>query len=130
MKARDVQKVLAAIAETIGGSLDHMAGRFAKGADELGEEFEHLAGFSKAWTKLPDEARTLFVQQFLKSSALVLAGNVAAKAGLKLAKSSRKDISKALLVVADFVEPVAKKSLAAGKAKAKKAKKKLEKSGK
>lgn len=127
MKAKDVQKVLSTIQETVTDSLDHMADRFSKGADKLGEEFEHLADFSGAWKKLPREARALFVEQFLRSSALVVAGNVAAKAGLKLAKNSQRDVRKLLLDVADFIEPMAKKSLKAGKAKAKKAKKRVKK---
>lgn len=117
MRAADLQKVLETLTDTLTDSFDHMAHRFAEGAEKLGDEYGHLADFSAAWKKLSRSGRRLFVEQLVKSSGLVIATSVATKAGLNLADKQQKKLRAAVLAVADLAAPAIKK----GKKKAKKA---------
>ncbi len=123
MRAADLQKVLETLTDTLTDSFDHMAHRFAEGAEKLGDEYGHLADFSAGWKKLSRSGRRLFVEQLVKSSGLVIATSVATKAGLNLADKQQKKLRAAVLAVADLAAPAIKK----GKKKAKKAKKDAEK---
>ena len=110
MKAADIQKVLVRIEHTTAEALDHMASRFANAAEKLGDDYAHLADFSAGWAKLSKNGRKLFVEQFLKSTGLVLASAAATKAGLTVAGKTQKQLRKVILSAADMIEPVAKKS--------------------
>lgn len=126
MRAADLQKVLETLHDTVADSFDHMAGRFEEGVEALGEEYAHLAEFAAGWAKLSKTSRRRFVEQLLKSSALVLASVVATKVGLKIAANHQKQLRKILLGVADLIRPV-RKATKKGKKAAWKAKKKLKK---
>lgn len=127
MKPSDVQKILGRIHDTVGDALDHMAHRFSDAAETLGGDYAHLADFSASWGKLSKGSRAIFVEQFLKSAGLVIAGTLAARAGIKVAQRSQRDLRNMILNVADLIEPVAKKTAKGGKKKLKKAKKRVKK---
>lgn len=127
MRAADLQKVLETLSDTITDSFDHMAHRFAEGADKLGDEYGHLADFSAGWKKLSKGGRRLFVEQLLKSSGLVIATSVATKAGLNLADKQQKKLRAAVLAVADLAAPALKKAKRKAKKASDKSAKKLKK---
>jgi hypothetical protein len=127
MRAADLQKVLEKLTDTITESFDHMAHRFAEGADKLGDEYGHLADFSAGWKKLSKSGRRLFVEQLVKSSGLVIATSVATKAGLNLADKQQKKLRAAVLAVADLAAPAIKKAKKKAKKSADKGAKKMKK---
>ena len=127
MRAADLQKVLETLTDTITDSFDHMAHRFAEGADKLGDEYGHLADFSAGWKKLSKSGRRLFVEQLVKSSGLVIATSVATKAGLNLADKQQKKLRAAVLAVADLAAPALKKAKKKAKKASDKGEKKLKK---
>ena len=127
MRAADLQKVLETLTDTITDSFDHMAHRFAEGADKLGDEYGHLADFSAGWKKLSKSGRRLFVEQLVKSSGLVIATSVATKAGLNLADKQQKKLRAAVLAVADLAAPALKKAKKRAKKASDKGEKKLKK---
>ena len=127
MRAADLQKVLETLTDTITDSFDHMAHRFAEGADKLGDEYGHLADFSAGWKKLSKSGRRLFVEQLVKSSGLVIATSVATKAGLNLADKQQKKLRAAVLAVADLAAPALKKAKKKAKKASDKGAKKLKK---
>lgn len=134
MKASELQKVLGFLHDTASDAFDHLASRLTATAEELGEEFAELAEFAASWSKLKKASRKLFVEQLLKSSGLVIASSLATKAGLSAAGKTQKQLRKALLTIADVVEPAGKRTAKkikkikkAGKKTAGKAKKKLKK---
>ena len=124
MKAADIQNVLVRVEQTAAEALDHMSSRFADAAEKLGDDYAHLADFSKGWAKLSKKGRKLFVEQLLKSTGLVLASAAATKAGLTVAGKTQKQIRKVILSAADVIEPVAKRSKKKLKKKLKDVKKK------
>ena len=125
MRAADLQKVLETILDTATDAFDHMARRFTDAAENLGDEYTHLAEFSAGWAKLSKKGRKVFVEQLLKSSGLVIASTLATKAGLKFADKQQKQIRNVVLMVADFVKPAAEKARKKVKKAGKRAKKKL-----
>ena len=127
MRAADLQKVLETLTDTITDSFDHMAHRFAEGADKLGDEYGHLADFSAGWKKLSKSGRRLFVEQLVKSSGLIIATSVATKAGLNLADKQQKKLRAAVLAVADLAAPALKKAKKKAKKASDKGEKKLKK---
>jgi hypothetical protein len=127
MRAADLQKVLETLTDTITESFDHMAHKFAEGADKLGDEYGHLADFSAGWKKLSKSGRRLFVEQLVKSSGLVIATSVATKAGLNLADKQQKKLRAAVLAVADLAAPALKKAKKKAKKASDKGEKKLKK---
>jgi hypothetical protein len=127
MRTADLQKILETLQDTVTESLDHMAHRFAEGAEKLGDDYGHLADFSAGWKKLSRSGRRLFVEQLLKSSGLVIATSVATKAGLNLADKQQKKMRSAVLALADLVQPTLKKAKKKGKKSADKTAKKLKK---
>ena len=127
MRAADLHKVLETLTDTISDSFDHMAHRFAEGADKLGDDYGHLADFSAGWKKLSKSGRRLFVEQLVKSSGLVIATSVATKAGLNLADKQQKKLRAAVLAVADLAAPAMKKAKKEAKKTTDKGAKKLKK---
>jgi hypothetical protein len=127
MKARDVQKILRSIDDTVTEAIDHLAERFGDAADSLGHEYAHLADFSRQWKGLKKDVRRLFAEQLVRSAGLVMAGSLATKAGLKFAGKSQKEIRKVILTAAAFLGPIAASAGGKARKKAKKAKKRLEK---
>jgi len=127
MRAADLHKVLETLTDTISDSFDHMAHRFAEGADKLGDDYGHLADFSAGWKKLSKSGRRLFVEQLVKSSGLVIATSVATKAGLNLADKQQKKLRAAVLAVADLAAPAMKKAKKRAKKTTDKGAKKLKK---
>lgn len=131
MKGIELQKILETVGDVTADALDHLAKRFANRAEKFGDEYSHLAEFGAGWQKLSKKGRRLFAEQFLKSSALVIAGTLATKAALAAAGRKQKQVRAVVLTVADMIEPTAKKlgenAKKKTKKRARKAKKRLEK---
>ena len=117
MKAADTRKILAILRSVTADSFDRVAVQLKDG---------DAAEFGAAWTKLSRDARELFVGELMKAYALVIAGSVITKAGVKFAGDHQKQLRKLILFIADVLQPDAKtkKKL---KKKAKKLKKKAKK---
>src|SRR5688500_10460884 len=85
MKTRDIQKILSLLHDVASSALDHVADQLADGAAELGDELSDLTDLGKSWKKLSKAARSAFIEQLLKSAALVIATTVATRLGVSMA---------------------------------------------
>ena len=126
MKATDARKVFSLLKGITADSFDRVAEQLADAADKLGDEYAGIADFAKSWGKLSKKARRLFVEELIKSHGLIIAGTVATKAGIKLAKENQKQLRNLLFFVADMIQP-SDKTKKKIKKKAKKAAKKTKK---